>query len=74
LATVALAGGLWIPTASAAAGAGLASWTSEWKTVPLLQESPSIENRIRVIVRDLLREIRRSFKLASYFVTSSPSW
>lgn len=74
LATIALAGALWIPAASAAPGTGAASWTSAWKSAPLLQESPPIENRIRVIVRDLLREIRRSVKLSSYFVTSSPSW
>lgn len=49
-------------------------WSSPWAPLPLLQERPPIENRIRVIVRDLLRDIRRSLKLSSYFITSSPSW
>lgn len=41
---------------------------------PLLQEGAPIEDRIRLVMRDLLRELRRAFKLSKYLVTSSPAW
>lgn len=46
----------------------------EWAATPFLQESPPIENRIRLMVRDLLREIRRAVKLSRYYITSGPAW
>ncbi len=77
LTATALCGSLWLAPvpakAVAVAGAPNAA-VAAWQFPPLLQDSPPIENRIRLIVRDILREIRRAVKLSKYFITSSPTW
>lgn len=70
-------GGAWGATPSAAQtghpGAAVIA-TADRYLAPLLQEGAPIEDRIRLMMRDLLREIRRSFKLSKYFISSSPTW
>lgn len=41
---------------------------------PLLEESPPVERRLRVIARDAIRNVRKSLKYSVYLVTNSPVW
>ncbi len=45
-----------------------------WGPLPLLQESPPVERRLRASVRDIIRNVRRFVKRATYLVTNSPTW
>ncbi len=45
-----------------------------WASVPLLEEAPPVEQRLRVIARDAIRAARRSLKFSVYLVTNSPTW
>jgi uncharacterized membrane protein YkvA (DUF1232 family) len=41
---------------------------------PLVEQSPPVERRLRVIARDAIRGVRRSLKYSVYLVTNSPTW